>query len=73
MPVLPVLIVVLLLALARLVGVGAVTEIPSDYILYFRALGPRLSTVKTEKRKLSQEDMISDGFRVRPLQMIDTC
>ena len=50
--------------------VGASRELPSHYARYFRALGHRIRSYRTE-RKLSQEDMISYGFSVRHWQMIE--
>ncbi len=50
--------------------VGASREIPAGYSRFFRALGHRVRSYRTE-RKLSQEDMISYGFSVRHWQMIE--
>ena len=49
---------------------GASRELPASYACFFRALGHRIRTYRTE-RKLSQEDMISYGFSVRHWQMIE--
>ena len=49
---------------------GASRELPVSYARFFRALGHRIRTYRTE-RKLSQEDMISYGFSVRHWQMIE--
>jgi transcriptional regulator with XRE-family HTH domain len=50
--------------------VGATRELPAGYKRFFRALGHRIRSYRTE-RKLSQEDMISYGFSVRHWQMIE--
>lgn len=50
--------------------VGATRELPVSYGRFFRALGHRIRSYRTE-RKLSQEDMISYGFSVRHWQMIE--
>ena len=50
--------------------VGATRELPAGYRLFFRALGHRIRSYRTE-RHLSQEDMISYGFSVRHWQMIE--
>jgi transcriptional regulator with XRE-family HTH domain len=50
--------------------VGAHRELPAGYARFFRALGHRIRSCRTD-RKLSQEDMISYGFSVRHLQMIE--
>lgn len=49
---------------------GASRELPAGYARFFRALGHRIRSYRTE-RKLSQEDMISHGFSVRHWQMIE--
>lgn len=49
---------------------GASRKLPAEYKRFFRALGHRVRTLRTE-RKLSQEDMISFGFSVRHWQMIE--
>ncbi len=49
---------------------GASRELPAEYARFFRALGYRIRTLRTE-RKLSQEDMISYGFSVRHWQMLE--
>ena len=49
---------------------GATRELPVSYGRFFRALGHRIRSYRTE-RKLSQEDMISYGFSVRHWQMIE--
>jgi transcriptional regulator with XRE-family HTH domain len=50
--------------------VGATRELPVSYGRFFRALGHRIRSYRTQ-RKLSQEDMISYGFSVRHWQMIE--
>jgi transcriptional regulator with XRE-family HTH domain len=50
--------------------VGTSRELPVHYARYFRALGHRIRSYRTE-RKLTQEDMISYGFSVRHWQMIE--
>ena len=50
--------------------VGASRDLPTSYARFFRALGHRIRTYRTERR-LSQEDMISYGFSVRHWQMIE--
>jgi transcriptional regulator with XRE-family HTH domain len=50
--------------------VGASRELPVRYVRFFRALGHRIRSYRTE-RQLSQEDMISYGFSVRHWQMIE--
>jgi transcriptional regulator with XRE-family HTH domain len=50
--------------------VGASRELPVGYRRFFRALGHRIRSYRTERR-LSQEDMISYGFSVRHWQMIE--
>jgi transcriptional regulator with XRE-family HTH domain len=50
--------------------VGASRKPPAQYVWYFRALGRRIRSYRTE-RKLSQEDMISYGFSARHWQMIE--
>jgi transcriptional regulator with XRE-family HTH domain len=50
--------------------VGASRELPAHYARFFRALGHRIRSCRTE-RKLTQEDMISYGFSVRHWQMIE--
>ena len=49
---------------------GTTRELPANYARFFRALGHRVRSYRTE-RKLSQEDMISYGFSVRHWQMIE--
>ena len=49
---------------------GASRELPAHYARYFRALGHKIRSCRTE-RKLTQEDMISYGFSVRHWQMIE--
>jgi transcriptional regulator with XRE-family HTH domain len=51
--------------------VGARRDLPAHYALFFRALGYRIRSYRTE-RQLSQEDMISYGFSVRHWQMIES-
>ena len=51
-------------------SVGASRKLPAQYAGYFRALGHRIRSYRTE-RKLTQEDMISYGFSVRHWQMIE--
>jgi transcriptional regulator with XRE-family HTH domain len=50
--------------------VGASRDLPAHYARFFRALGHRIRSYRTE-RQLSQEDMISLGFSVRHWQMIE--
>ncbi len=50
--------------------VGASRDLPEHYVRFFRALGHRIRSYRTE-RQLSQEDMISRGFSVRHWQMIE--
>lgn len=61
---------VILLVCHQLGVVGATRELPAAYRRFFRALGHRIRSYRTE-RKLSQEDMISYGFSVRHWQMIE--
>ena len=49
---------------------GASRELPAGYARFFRALGHRIRSYRTE-RDLSQEDMISYGFSVRHWQMVE--
>ena len=49
---------------------AATRELPAHYARFFRALGQRIRSYRTE-RKLTQEDMISYGFSVRHWQMIE--
>ena len=49
---------------------GARRELPANFARFFRALGHRIRSHRTE-RKLSQEDMISYGFSIRHWQMIE--
>ena len=49
---------------------GASRDLPAHYARFFRALGHRIRSYRTE-RGLSQEDMISFGFSVRHWQMIE--
>ena len=49
---------------------GATRELPAGYRRFFRALGHRIRSCRTESN-LSQEDMISYGFSVRHWQMIE--
>ena len=51
-------------------SVGAHRDLPANYARFFRALGNRIRSYRTE-RQLSQEDMISYGFSVRHWQMIE--
>lgn len=51
-------------------GVGASRQLPANYARFFRALGHRIRSYRTD-RNLSQEDMISFGFSVRHWQMIE--
>jgi transcriptional regulator with XRE-family HTH domain len=51
--------------------VGASRDLPAHYARFFRALGYRIRSYRTE-RQLSQEDMISYGFSVRHWQMIES-
>ena len=50
---------------------GARRDLPAHYARFFRALGHRIRSYRTE-RELSQEDMISYGFSVRHWQMIES-
>ena len=50
--------------------VGAHRDLPVHYARFYRALGHRIRSYRTE-RQLSQEDMISRGFSVRHWQMIE--
>jgi transcriptional regulator with XRE-family HTH domain len=50
--------------------VGASRDVPAHYARFFRALGHRVRTYRTE-RGLTQEDMISQGFSLRHWQMIE--
>lgn len=50
---------------------GARRDLPAHYARFFRALGNRIRSYRTE-RQLSQEDMISYGFSVRHWQMIES-
>ena len=51
-------------------GVGARRDLPVHYARFFRALGNRIRSYRSE-RQLTQEDMISYGFSVRHWQMIE--
>jgi transcriptional regulator with XRE-family HTH domain len=51
--------------------VGASRALPAHYARFFKALGHRIRTYRTE-RKLTQEDMISYGFSLRHWQMIES-
>jgi len=51
--------------------VGARRELPDHYARFFRALGHRIRSYRTE-RGLSQEDMYSYGFSIRHWQMIES-
>ncbi len=64
------LLVVILLGSAQSEEVGASREIPAGYTRFFRALGHRIRSHRTD-RKLSREDMLSYGFSVRHWQMIE--
>ncbi len=50
--------------------VGATRELPEAYAKFFRALGHRVRTLRTQ-RGYSQEDMILHGFSVRHWQMVE--
>lgn len=50
--------------------VAASRELPAHYARYFRALGQKIRSYRTD-RNLTQEDMISFGFSVRHWQMIE--
>ena len=50
---------------------GASRDLPAHYARFFRALGNRVRSYRTE-RGLSQEDMIFHGFSVRHWQMIES-
>ena len=62
---------VFLLVLEQPWTVGTHRELPASYARFFRALGNRIRSHRTD-RKLSQEDMISYGFSVRHWQMIES-
>jgi Helix-turn-helix domain len=64
------LLVVFLLVAFHRNGVGASRELPPHYARFFRALGHRIRSYRTDKG-LSQEDMMSLGFSVRHWQMIE--
>ena len=49
---------------------AATRDLPANYGRFFRALGHRVRTLRTD-RKLSQEDMYNYGFSVRHWQMIE--
>ncbi|MBZ5532406.1 MAG: helix-turn-helix domain-containing protein [Acidobacteriia bacterium] len=49
---------------------GATRKLPARYARFFRALGHKIRSLRTERR-LSQEDMIGYGFSVRHWQMIE--
>ena len=49
---------------------GATRELPARYARFFRALGHRVRSLRTD-RKLRQEDMIGFGFSLRHWQMIE--
>jgi len=51
-------------------AVGATRELPARYARFFRALGNRVRSLRTD-RKLRQEDMIGYGFSLRHWQMIE--
>lgn len=51
-------------------NVGASRDLPPQYGRFFRALGNRVRSYRTE-RSLTQEDMISHGFSLRHWQMIE--
>ncbi len=46
------------------------TRLSADYAQFFRALGTRVRTYRTQ-RGLTREDMISFGFSVRHWQMVE--
>ena len=50
--------------------VGTSRDLPANYKRYFKALGHKIRSLRTE-RGLSQEDMISHGYSVRHWQMIE--
>ncbi|MEJ7609101.1 MAG: helix-turn-helix domain-containing protein [Bryobacteraceae bacterium] len=60
----------LLLASPQREEVGASRDLPARYARFFRALGHRVRSYRTE-RNLTQEDMISYGFSLRHWQMIE--
>ncbi len=62
--------VALLLASPQREEVGASRDLPARYARFFRALGHRVRSYRTE-RNLTQEDMISYGFSLRHWQMIE--
>ncbi len=49
---------------------GATRKLPVEYGRFFRALGHRIRTFRTD-RHLTQEDMIAYGFSLRHWQMIE--
>jgi len=51
--------------------VGAARELPGDYARFFRALGQRIRSYRTD-RGLSQEAMVRHGFSLRHWQMIES-
>ena len=61
---------VILLVYAQREEVGASRDLPARYARFFRALGHRVRSYRTE-RDLTQEDMISFGFSLRHWQMIE--
>ena len=54
----------------HLVSVGATRKLPAHYGRFFRALGHRIRTYRTD-RHLTQEDMIAYGFSLRHWQMME--
>lgn len=49
---------------------GASRDLPAPYARFFKALGHRIRTYRTE-RGYTQEDMISLGFSLRHWQMME--
>jgi transcriptional regulator with XRE-family HTH domain len=62
-------VVSLLLAL-QAGSVGTIRDPPARYVRFFRALGHRIRSYRTEL-ELTQEDMTCYGFSVRHWQMIE--
>jgi transcriptional regulator with XRE-family HTH domain len=62
--------VVFLLASRQREEVGASRDLPARYARFFRALGHRVRSYRTD-RNLTQEDMISYRFSLRHWQMIE--
>lgn len=65
-----VLLVVFLLASEYAWCVGTSREVPLHYARFFRALGHKIRSCRTE-RQWTQEEMLAHGFSVRHWQMIE--